>query len=99
MYDNLSFDITKLSEIVESMKKYYGEYKETVASFDLEMKALETSWGNHPKSLYTDFKEKYEEKKNKIVSVETLLKELVDTLEQKKQEIEEATIQSENQFE
>jgi len=99
MYDNLSFNTTKLNEIYEMSKKYYDEYKETIYSLDQEIKSLETSWGKKDQSLYSAFKEKYEEKKGKLESAEQMMKELLDTLEAKKEEIEETTVQSEKSFE
>ena len=97
--DTLAFDITKLNEMDEEMKNNYEEYKEIVSSLDFEIKELEKTWGTRPKSLYTEFREKYEEKKGRLVETEVLMKELVDQLDVKKQEIENATIQSENEFE
>ncbi len=97
--NNLAFDITKLNEVYEEMKNDYEEYREITSSLDHEINQLESSWGENPKSLYTDFKEKYEEKKPRLIETENMMKELLDQLSMKKQEIENATIQSENEFE
>ena len=99
MNESLSFNISKLNEVYVEMSNYYNEYKEITSSLEIEIKKLETSWGTKEGSLYTEFKEKYEEKKRKLIETENMMKELVDTLGRKKEEIEHATIASSNSFE
>ena len=99
MNNSLSFDTTKLNEVWEEINAYYSEYKDLTTSLELEIKKLETTWGTKEGSLYTTFKEKYEEKKSKLIELENIMKELLDTLESKKREIEEATILASNSFE
>ena len=97
--DELTFDITKLNEVWDLLNTYYTEYKEIVSSLEQEIKSLEATWGSKDQSVYTVFKEKYEEKKGKLVETENMMKELLDTLDAKKEEIQGATIQSANNFE
>ena len=97
--DELSFDSTKLNEVYELLNTYYNEYKEIISSLELEIKNLEVTWGSRDQSVYNTFKEKYDEKKKKLIETENMMKELLDALDVKKEEIMEATIQSENNFE
>ena len=97
--NELSFDTTKLNEVCELLSTYYNEYKESVSSLELEIKKLETTWGSKDHSAYTTFKEKYEEKKARLIETENMIKELLDTLEAKKEEIQSATTQAINSFE
>ena len=97
--NELSFDVTKLNEIVDLMTTYYNDYKESVLSLDQEVKKLETTWGSKDASLYNSFKEKYYEKKSKLTETENMMKELLDTLEAKKEEIASVTTQTESSFE
>ena len=97
--NDLTFNTTKLEEITELMNNYYNEYKELISSLDTEIKNIEVSWGSNDHSIYESFKEKYEEKKPKLVSMENMMKELLDTLNIKKEQLQSATEQSENNFE
>ena len=99
MSDNLSFNIPKLNEVWEESNRYYNEYKEIITALELEIKKLETSWGKQDASLYTQFKEKYDEKKIRLQETETLMKELVDSLQEKKNAIEDATAATSSSFE
>ena len=96
--DNLSFNITKLEEILEQVTTYYAQYKEITTNLDQEIKNLEVKWGSNDHSLYEGFKEKYDEKKGKLIEVENMMKELLDTLNGKKDELNDATVQSESSF-
>ena len=97
--EDLSFNITKLNEICELLNTYYNDYKESVASLEQEIKSLESTWGSKDQSAYTTFKEKYDEKKAKLVEMENMMKELLDSLKAKKEELQSATKQSTNSFE
>ncbi len=97
--NDLTFNTTKLEEVAELMNTYFYEYKELINSLDTEVKNLEASWGSNDHSIYETFKEKYEEKKPKLISMENMMKELLDTLNNKKEELQSATEQSENSFE
>ena len=89
MNNDMSFNLDKLNETYDEIERLYGEFKDTTISLNQEIQKLGITWGNKEGSTYTTFKEKYDEKKPK----------LLDTLNLKKQEIEEATISSENNFE
>ena len=97
--NDLTFNTTKLEEITELMTNNFNEYKELIASLDTEIKNLETLWGNNNYSLYSSFKEKYDEKKPKLINMENMMKELLDTLISKKEELLNATEQVEDSFE
>lgn len=97
--NDLSFNTTKLNEVCDLLNVYYNEYKELVSSLELEIQQLETTWGGLDQSAYTTFKEKYDEKKAKLVEIENMIKELLDILDSKKDEIQSVTAQSENSFE
>ena len=96
---DLTFNTTKLEEVLELLTTYFNEYKELISSLDTEVKNLETTWGSNDHSIYTTFKEKYEEKKARLIMMENMMKELLDTLNNKKEELQSATEQSENSFE
>ena len=49
--------------------------------------------------MYTAFKEKYDEKKGKLIEVETMIGELSERLSAKREELEEATRTTINNFE
>ena len=97
--NDLSFDITKLNEIYELLNKYHMEYADIISSLDMEINRLGATWGSTNNSIYNEFKEKYLEKKNKLVGVDNLMNELLNNLDMKKREIEEATASSESSFE
>ena len=99
MNNDMSFNLDKLNETYDEIERLYNEYKESTISLNQEIQKLGITWGNKEGSTYTTFKEKYDEKKPKLEETENLMKELLDTLNLKKQEIEEATISSENNFE
>ncbi len=97
--NDLTFNTTKLEEITELMTTYFNEYKELTTSLDKEITNLATTWGNNDHSVYDSFKEKDDEKKQKLITMENMMKELLDTLNSKKEELQTATEQSENSFE
>ncbi len=97
--NELSFDTTRLNEVCDMLNIYYNEYKELVSSLSQEILKLETTWGSKNQSVYQTFKEKYDEKKGKLKDIENMIQELQGVLESKKEEIQSATIQSENSFE
>ena len=97
--NDMSFDITKLNEVYDILTKYHMEYTEIISSLDMEINRLGITWGTTNNSVYNEFKEKYLEKKNKLISVDNMMNELLNNLEIKKREIEEATASSENSFE
>ena len=97
--NDLTFNTTKLEEITELMTNNFNEYKELISSLDREIKNLESLWGSNDHSLYSSFKEKYDEKKPKLINMENMMKELLDTLNIKKEELINATEQSAGSFE
>ncbi|MBR3210499.1 MAG: hypothetical protein IKF71_00990 [Bacilli bacterium] len=97
--NELSFDTTKLNEVCDMLNTYYLEYKELVSSLNQEILKLENTWGSRNQSAYLSFKEKYDEKKGKLLEIESMIKELQRILELKKEEIQAAAIQAENSFE
>ena len=66
---------------------------------EMEINRLGLTWGTTNNSVYNEFKEKYLEKKSKLTNVDNIMNELLNNLEIKKREIEEATVSSENSFE
>ncbi|MBP5679159.1 MAG: hypothetical protein J6X28_04975 [Bacilli bacterium] len=99
MNDHLAFNTEKLQEVEENLKEYYQEYRESVLFLNTEIQRLAMIWGMTNASLYNEFKGKFDEKKEKLNTVENMMKELIDTLEAKKLGLEEASLQSENNFE
>ena len=99
MNDHLAFNTEKLQEVEENLKEYYQEYRESVHFLNTEIQRLAMIWGMTNASLYNEFKGKFDEKKEKLNTVENMMKELIDTLEAKKLGLEEASLQSENNFE
>ena len=97
--NNLTFNTTKLNEVCDLLSAYYCEYKDIITALEQEMSKLETTWGNNNQSAYRTFKEKYEEKKPKLIETDNMMKELLDTLETKKDEIQSIATQTENSFE
>jgi len=97
--NDLTFNTTKLEEVYELLNSYYNEYKETIDSLDTEIENLGETWGSNDHSIYQSFKEKYTEKKPKLISAENMMKELLDILNNKKEELVNATVQSEGNFE
>ncbi|MBR6136564.1 MAG: hypothetical protein IKQ06_00220 [Bacilli bacterium] len=97
--NDMSFDITRLNEVYDMLTKYHMEYTDLVSNLEMEINRLGLTWGTTNNSVYNEFKEKYLEKKSKLTNVDNIMNELLNNLEMKKREIEEATVSSENSFE
>ena len=97
--NDMSFDITRLNEVYDMLTKYHMEYTDLVSNLEMEINKLGLTWGTTNNSIYNEFKEKYLEKKSKLTNVDNIMNELLNNLEIKKREIEEATVSSENSFE
>ena len=97
--NDMSFDITRLNEVYDMLTKYHMEYTDLVSNLEMEINKLGLTWGTTNNSVYNEFKEKYLEKKSKLTNVDNIMNELLNNLEIKKREIEEATVSSENSFE
>ena len=97
--NDMSFDITRLNEVYDMLTKYHMEYTDLVSNLEMEINRLGLTWGTTNNSVYNEFKEKYLEKKSKLTNVDNIMNELLNNLEIKKREIEEATVSSENSFE
>ena len=87
MNDTLSFDIAKLTELLDELNNNYYEYSSSLAELDKEITNLENIWGITNKSIYNDFKEVYKEKKIK------------DNLTNKNDQLVTATEKAKNSFE
>ena len=99
MKDELSFDTTKISEVLADLDKNYNEYVEAIEQLDSEIEKLELTWGSNEKSIYNDFKEKYNEKKQKLKDLADLTKTIINSLEQKNSQLESATERVRKNFE
>ena len=99
MDGNLSFNIEKLNEVYDEITNDYREYKELIVTLDQAITKLEATCGASNTSLYQILKEKYLEKKQKLQDAETMMKELIDTLERKRIEIEAAVEITSSAFE
>ena len=99
MNDTLSFDIAKLTELLDELNNNYYEYSSSLAELDKEITYLENIWGITNKSIYNDFKEVYKEKKIKLVELENLIKKIIDNLTNKNDQLVTATEKAKNSFE
>ena len=99
MNDTLSFDIAKLTELLDELNNNYYEYSSSLAELDKEITNLENIWGISDKSIYNDFKGVYKEKKIKLVEFESLIKKLIDNLTNKNDQLVTATEKAKNSFE
>ena len=99
MKDELSFNITKLEETIDIVRESYEKYRQNSSALNQEIKKLDVTWGNTSQSIWNDFKEKYEEKKSKLIEAEKMMKELLDELVRRKEQLQEATINARNSFE
>lgn len=95
----LAFNIEKLNDVTTTLGKFYEDYKQSITSLDLEIARLEKIWGSNDSTMYMAFKEKYDEKKGKLIEVESMIGELSERLAAKKEEMEEATRKTINNFE
>ena len=86
MNDTLSFDIAKLTELLDELNNNYYEYSSSLAELDKEITNLENIWGITNKSIYNDFKEVYKEK-------------IIDNLTNKNDQLVTATEKAKNSFE
>lgn len=94
----LAFNIEKLNDVTASLNRFSEEYKELIRSLDLEVERLSKLWGTNDSTAYLAFKEKYDEKKTKLVELESMIGELSNSLMLKKEEIENATRSTINDF-
>ena len=99
MNDSLSFNITKLEEVIEKVREAHAKYKQDLASLEMEIKHLDEIWGNNNQSVWIEFKEKYEEKKSKLMNAENMMNELLNEFMIKQEQLREATINARNSFE
>ena len=95
----LAFNLEKLNDVTATLSKFSDEYKESITALDIEITRLEKVWGSTNSAMYTAFKEKYDEKKGKLIEVETMIGELSERLSAKREELEEATRTTINNFE
>ena len=99
MNDTLSFDTAKLTELLDELHNNYYEYSASFVELDKEITNLENIWGISNKSIYNDFKEVYKEKKIKLLELEALIKNLIDNLTNKNDQLVTATEKAKNSFE
>ena len=99
MNDSLAFNSSKIEEVIETMQEACDKYKQDLASLELEIKNLDTIWGNNNQSIWNSFKEKYDEKKPKLENAESMMNELLRELILKQEQLKEATINAKNSFE
>ena len=99
MNDTLSFDTAKLTELLDELNNNYYEYSSSFVELDKEITNLENIWGISNKSIYNDFKEVYKEKKIKLLELEALIKNLIDNLTNKNDQLVTATEKAKNSFE
>ena len=62
MKDELAFDNTKLNEIIDNLNKHYENYNNSINELEAEINHLDMIWGTTDRSIFNDFKDKYNEK-------------------------------------
>ena len=97
--NEFSFDTEKLTEVLDELNNNYNEYISSLGELDKEITNLGTIWKDNDKSVYNDFKEKYQEKKIKLLELETFIKSLIDNLNSKNDQLIDATIKAKDRFE
>ena len=98
MNTDFNFNTVKLTEVVNELEKYYSNYNDAIKGFDHEMKKIETNW-SYESTLYSDFKEKYEEKRIKLIELSDMVKQLLDSLRNKNEQLISAEEKTRNIFE
>lgn len=99
MKEDLAFNTTKIAETLEIINSNYREYKDSVASLEAEIQSLESKLSPSNNSIFLEFKEKFDEKKHILINAENMMKELIDILDNKNEELISATTNVKNNFE
>ena len=99
MNDMFSFNTEKLAEVLDELNNNYNEYVSSLKELDKEITTLGTVWKENDKSVYNDFKEKYQEKKIKLLELESFIKSLIDNLSSKNDQLIEVTRKVKDKFE
>ena len=97
MNTDFNFNTVKLTEVVNELDKYYSNYTDAIKGFDTEMKKIEANWKDDS-TLYSDFKEKYEEKRIKLIELSDMVKQLLDSLRNKNEQLISAEEKTKNIF-
>lgn len=87
MRNDIAYNSTKLSETLEIIRKNYFEFKDSIENLEKEITKLESKNIIKDSTVFAEFKEKYLEKKIFLINMENMMKELVDTLEYKNEEL------------
>ena len=87
MRNDRAYNSTKLSETLEIIRKNYFEFKDSIENLEKEITKLESKNIIKDSTVFAEFKEKYLEKKILLINMENMMKELVDTLEYKNEEL------------
>lgn len=87
MRNDIAYNSTKLSETLEIIRKNYFEFKDSIENLEKEITKLESKNIIKNSTVFAEFKEKYLEKKIFLINMENMMKELVDTLEYKNEEL------------
>ena len=97
--NEFSFDTEKLTELLDELNNNYNEYISSLGELDKEITNLGTIWKETDKSVYNDFKEKYQEKKTKLLELDNYIKDLIDNLNNKNDQLVAATLKAKDKFE
>ena len=98
MNTDFNFNTIKLSEIINELEKYYNNFIDAIKSLDIEIKKIGTSW-KEESTLYSNFKEKYEEKRLKLIELSDMIKKILDYLKDKNNQLISAEEKTKNVFE
>ncbi len=95
----VSFNIEEMNQIWEEALEYYHTYKESRESLKRIMDEISIVWKSGETETYEEFQKLFSTKYPKLIETENKMKELVDRLEQKKNDYQAATEKSIQSFE
>lgn len=96
---DLNFTLSEMENIYNEAFEYYQEYKGAIREIDQVIDSMSDSWVSRETNTYETFKDMYKEKYKRLVEVENMMLMFCKKIEDKKNQLEDASRDVINSFE